>query len=193
MNKIEIKQIGKGQKKIIVVAAIMLAVFLLFWLFIYLPSSVKANSLKKELLSLEEHIKGIEKIIGNKPLHVGIALLRKNLKEFSLAFPHKEEECLRDLSNSARKFDIKMLSIKPQPKIQFIDENKKETIVEGKTLQKVRVLVKASGSYYNIVKYIENLRNLAAVASVDFLEIQKESLNSKILNIVLNIDFWLLS
>jgi len=189
------KKISDSQKKMIIYGAIVVGVFLIFWIFFYGPSRGRANRLKSRLLIAKGEIQDIEAMVDkDRPVSESINLLRKRQEELENKFPEKEEQSLRGLSDLARRFDIEVISISPQQKKIFLDKDSDQVKVSGKTCQRVYVGMKIRCSYEGLVRFIEALKeDLPAFVTVEHLEIQKYAAGSrKRLNVVLELNLFLL-
>ncbi len=172
----EMKDITASQKKIIIISAISIVALLIFWISVYMPSRNNAIKTKSELSNVEAQIQEIEAIIGkDKTINEGMIYLRERYEYLNNKFPEKEEESLRMLSNFAREMNVEILSIKPQQKRTFLDENKKEVKIEGKACQRVFVRVEMRCACRNLIGFIETLReSLPTFISIESLSINKD-------------------
>jgi len=195
------KEITQSQKKIIVMGSIVIAAFITFWLFVYMPASNTVSRIKSDLANVEMQIKEIEAMIDDSiPLNESIMLLRSRSEYLSTKFPPKEEEALRMLSDFAQKSHIEVLSIKPEPKRVFLSEDDKEVGIEGKVCQEIYVFMTLSCSYNELVRYINALKqSLPAFVTIDKITINKRTRGSqdkikrRDLNVTLGLNFYLLS
>ena len=190
-----INKIASSQKKIIYRSLITISVFLILWLFIYLPVKKRVRGLQSELSRLESEIKNIESIAGKATMSEGINSMHQRFQELNNKFPAKEEEALGLFSNFAKKLNIELISIKPKPKEILLDEDDKEIQIEGKTCQIVFVSVRLRCDYENLVKYIETLKdNLPGFLTIEKLNIAKYKFqNTARLEITLDFNLYLLS
>jgi Tfp pilus assembly protein PilO len=189
------RKVTLSQKKIIVTSLIVILVFLILWLFIYLPNQNSISRIKSEVLNLENQIKGIEEIMGKtRTIEGSIKLLKQRYQELNNKFPPKEEEGLRMLSDFAKRLNIELISIKPQPNVVFIDKNNKKIEIEGKTCHVVSVSMEVRCFYKDLVKYIETLNKaLPAFAIIKRLRINRDKPETSRLNIKLDLNLYLLS
>lgn len=189
------KNISPPQKKIIIISIIVLLVFLVFWFFIYLPSKNTVARIKSELISVESQVRKIETIIGKtKSMDESMQLLIERYRALDDRFPLKEEESIRMLSRLSHKLNIELVSIKPQPKAAFLDDNRKEVEIDGRICQRVFVAMKINCSYKDLVKYIESLKQtLPAFITIEKLRVKKDGTGTRGLNVTLDINLYLLS
>lgn len=184
-----------SQKKITIIGLAILLAFLVFWLFIYLPSKNTVKRIKSELISADNEIGEIEAAISEaKTADEGIRLLKQRYQELNNKFPPGEEDSLRMLSDFAKKLNIEITSIKPGgSKRPFLDEDNKNVEIEGKTCQIVSVSIEMSCLYKDLVEYLQTLKeSLPAFMSIEKLKISKDKLLTKKLNITLDLNLYLL-
>ena len=185
----------RSQKKIIFRSLVTISVFLILWLFIYLPAKKEVKRIKLELSRVEGEIKNIASIAGKTIKDEGIKSMHERLQALNNKFPAKEEEALRLLSNFAKKLNIGLISIKPKPKEIFLDEDDQELKIEEKTCKIVFISVRMRSDYENLVKYIETLKdNLPGFITIEELNIAKYKFqNTARLEITLDFNLYLLS
>ena len=190
-----INKIASSQKKIIYRSLITISVFLILWLFIYLPAKKRVRGLQSELSRLESEIKNIESIAGKATMSEGVNSMQQRFQELNNKFPAKEEEAFRLLSNFAKKLNIEFISIKPKPKEIFLDEDDQEIKIEEKTCQIVFVSLRLRSDYENLVKYIEGLKDhLPGFIAIEELNIAKYKFqNTARLEITLDFNLYFLS
>lgn len=192
----QIRNLSPSQKKIVIISLIVIAVFLIFWLFIYLPTKFTVQRYKSELISVESQIKEIEAVIGEaKTRDEGIRLLKARYQELNNKFPQGEEDSLRMLSDFAKKLNIELISIRPQPKREFLDGNNQKVEIEGMTCLIIFVSIEMKCFYKDLVKYIQTLKESSGLTFVTFekLRISKDKSGTPKLNITLDLNLYLLS
>ena len=167
----------EAQKKIIMVAVSVLFIFLLFWVFLFLPASKQIAALKNELISTEQQIQGIEILLaGSQSRDEAIRLLKQKQQYLSNKFPQTEEESLRLIPEIARKMNISVISVEPGSKTEVLDEAGKPIIVENKVAKYLPITLEISCYFKDLVKYALELKTvLPAFTSVNSLEIKKEN------------------
>lgn len=167
----------------------------MFWFFLYLPSKNSLIKAKSELINVENQIREIEAVNGNdRTLDVTINLLRKKYQELNKRFPEKEEDGLRIISDSARRLNIEVLSLKPQPKIAFLGADNKAITIEGKNCRRLLVLIEMDCGYKDLVKYIADLKGtLPVFVTIEKLRINKADPLGIKLNVLMEMDLYLLS
>lgn len=185
-----LKQLTQAQKKIIIQGSIIMLVFVVVWLFIFLPQSATIAKTKTELNSTEVQIQDIEQRISkNKSLAQGIALMEARQKLLDKKFPKQEEESFKILSESAKKLNIKIISLKPSLKKPILDENNAEVKVGGKSCQVMGVSLALQSSYADLIKYRQMMEeDLPGFVTIEKLVINKDSL-SMAGNLVVTLDF----
>lgn len=174
LSKIDITQ---DQKKIIIMSCAVLSVFLLLWVFLYLPSLRQIKNLKHEFVSTQQQIQAIETLLaGPQGRDEAIRLLKKKQQDLSARFPPKEEESIRFIPEIARKMNIQVISLNPGSKTGFLDESGRQVIIEGKSASYLPISMEVSCYYKDLVKYLLDLKsNLPAFISVINLNVQKEN------------------
>jgi hypothetical protein len=176
-------EITRNQKQIIIMSAAVLFVFLLFWVFLYYPSSKEISSLKNELISTEQQIKGIEIFLsGSQSRDEAIRKLKERQLYLSNKFPDKEEESLRLIPEIARKMNINVVSLQPGQRSEFLDEAGKQVLIDGKKASYLPISMEVVCFYKDMVKYLTELKSiLPAFVSVINLNARKEErLNGKV-------------
>ena len=180
LPKIDITQ---NQKNIIITSSVILLVFLLLWVFLYFPSSKEIASLKNELVSTEQQIQGIEILLsGSQSRDEAIRLLKQRQLYLSNKFPRQEEDSLRIIPEVARKMNIEVVSLQPGTRVEFLDENGKQVIIDGKSANYLPITMEVVCYYKDMVSYLTELKNiLPAFISVVNLSVRKdEQLNGKV-------------
>lgn len=177
-----------------IIACVGFLAFLIF-AFFHLPGQNTLSRVKSESLKIEAQIQGIEAMIGKgESMAAGMQFLIERYQELNNQFPQKEEESIRMLSRLSRELNIKLISLKPQPKVVFLDQNKQAVEIEGKTCQKVYVSLEMKCFYKDLVKYITSLkRDLPAFVTVEKLRISKSTSATPRLNVILDINLYFLS
>jgi len=180
LPKIDITQ---NQKNIIVTSAAVVFIFLLLWVFVYFPSSKEISSLKKELFLTQQQIQGIEMLLaGSQSRDDAIRILKARQQYLSNKFPRQEEESLRLIPEIARKMDINIISLQPGTRSEFLDENGKPVVIDGKTANYLPITMEVVCFYKDMVHYLSELKNiLPAFISVQNLNVRKDKqLNGKV-------------
>jgi len=175
--------ITQNQKNIIIMSAAGVFVFLLLWVFLYFPSSKEIGSLRNELISTDQQIQGIEILLsGSQSRDEAIRILKQKQLYLSNKFPRQEEDSLRIIPEVARKMNIEVISLQPGTRVEFLDENGKQVIIDGKTANYLPITLEAAGFYKDMISYLIELKKiLPAFASVVNLNVRKdEQLNGKV-------------
>lgn len=176
MNLLKI-DITPDQKKIIIISCVVLFVFLLLWVFLYLPSLSQIKNLKNEFVSTQKQIQAIETLlVGPQGRDEAIRLLKQKQQYLTSGFPQKEDQSLRFIPEIARKMNIQVISLNPGSKTEFLDESGRQVIIEGKAASYLPISMEVSCYYKDLVKYLLDLKsNLPAFISVMNLNVQKEN------------------
>jgi hypothetical protein len=178
------KKISPEQRKIIIIGFALILAFLIFWIFIYLPSQNEVRRLQTQLMELDSQTRGIEMIIDKaRTIDEGLNALKEEYGRLN-KFSSQAEESLRLVSEYARKLNIEMLSIKSQPKILASDI--------GSCLS-ILVSVEAKSSYKTLLRYLQIIKNnLPTFTTIERLKIDKDNSKSKNLNVILDLKLYLL-
>lgn len=178
-NKMNLPKIDltDNQKKIFIISLSVLFIFLLFWVFLFLPAGKQIAMLKNELISTEQQIQGIEIILaGSQSRDEAIRLLKQKQQYLSNKFPQKEEESLRLIPEIARKMNINVISLQPGSKTEVLDDAGRQIIIENKVANYLPITLEVSCYFKDLVRYALELKaTLPAFTSFNSLEIKKES------------------
>ncbi len=161
----------------------MLFVFLLFWVFLYFPSSKEIAGLKNEFILTQQQIQGIEMLLsGSQSRDEAIRILKARQLYLSNKLPQQEEESLRLIPEIARKMNINVVSLQPGSRSEFLDEAGKQVIIDGRTANYLPITLEVVCFYKDMVNYLTELKNiLPAFISVVSLNIGKDNqLNGKV-------------
>ena len=179
INKMKLPKIDltDTQKKIIIISASVLFVFLLFWVFLFFPAAKEISMLKSELVSTEQQIRSIEILLaGAQSRDEAIRLLKQKQQYLSNKFPQKEEESLRLIPEIARKMNIIVISMQPGSRAELLDAADKQIIIDSKIAKYLPINLEISCYFKDLVKYTLELKTaLPAFISVNSLEIKKEN------------------
>ncbi|MCK5179844.1 MAG: hypothetical protein KAR32_09965 [Candidatus Omnitrophica bacterium] len=189
------RKISLAQKKINIITAVGVLVLCMLWGLLYLPSKKAVNELKSELSGIQEQIRQIEgKAAGSGGTGRGIMGLEERYRWVNSKFPEKEEKALRMLSDLAKESSIEILSIKSQPKVDFLDENSQKVQIEGRVCQKFIVTIEMKALYGDLVEYVNILKeSLPAGITVERMSIRKDVSGMRQLSIILGLNLYLLS
>jgi cell division protein FtsL len=182
-----------SQKKIVILATAII-VFIIFFIFIYFPTKANVRRLKTQLADVESQLSKIETFVkGKGSIEEGMRLLGEKQKKFMGYFPGSEENVLKMLSGFAKSFNIDIISLEPQPKAVFLDENNKPLTAGKKTFYKMLISINMRCSYRELVSYLEKFRESSeAYLTVEKLEINKNSADNDKLDIRLGFNMYML-
>ena len=114
MDKIAIT---RRQKRILTIVGIVGAAFVIFAVFIYIPSQRELARLKREYASAETEVGRIKGTDGSRmSLEEAIISLDARFKTLGIKFPEREEAMLRELSGLLSKLGMEVVSFRPQKK-----------------------------------------------------------------------------
>lgn len=189
------KKLLASQKKMTIVAVLVMAVFLVLWAMAYLPAKARFKSIKLELASVEAQIADIESVAqGARSLDEGIVIVETKFNRLKDRFPSAEEETFKMISNFAQKLNVHLTSIRPSPKKSLLDENQAEIKVMGKTCSTIFVAISAKCRAGELVKYLEMLdRNLPAFTTIERLQVSRDPNNTGVLNVNIDMNLYLMS
>lgn len=188
--------VTKSQKKIIYHGLIITFVFLILWLFIYIPMDKRLKVMKSEIVSIENEISSIEQMIGVKTIKADtIKQLQSRYKKLLGKFPAKEEESLKMLSDLAKRENILIVSIKPKVKQVCVNSQNQPLVVEEMRCQRVYVDMIFDASYIELLRYIESLGDdFPAFVTIEKCDVAKHTASmGKSLRINLEFYLYLLS
>jgi hypothetical protein len=184
-----------SQKKILIVSFAALAVFFVFYFFIYLPSSKTALRIESEINLLEEQAREAEGIMGRvKTTEAGRRLLDERLQILKNKFSSKVEEALKMVPELAKRVNIEVTTFNSVPKKPYLDENNNKVEILGKPCQVVSVHMEGKCFYYkSLVKYLELLnKNLPGFEVVQKLKVTRSKPGMPQLNITLDLNLYFL-
>jgi Tfp pilus assembly protein PilO len=189
-----LKKFPPSQKKIIIVTLVAVVVFLIFWVFIYSPSSRSLLEIRPQVYALESQVRAVEKILSSaKTPEAGAKILKDRFQELNAKLSQKEEKSLGLLSEFGRRMNIEIVSIKPQPKTPLIDESGGKIEYSGKVFQVVPVVIEMRCFYKDLVKYLQMLQtSLPSLVAVEKLKINRTVPKSPRLNVALEINLYTL-
>jgi len=182
------------QKKVVTIAAVFSAAFLVFLSIMYIPGRNKINALKVELAEVHSKIRKIESLIDEGvSINEGVAAMSQRYQELSRKFPQKEEESLVVLSNVAKELGVEVVSIRAQPKMVYLDKDSQEIEIDDSICHKVSVTMQLKGRYKDIVRYLEKVKSdMSAFSTIDSMSIVKYAIGEATLNIKADFTIYLL-
>lgn len=185
-------EITRGQKKILITASVGAALFLIFWIFIYLPAKNSVSALKEEILQIENKISATTSIIGEEPLEKGLSTLQERLEALDRKLPDSEEETLRMISSTAHETGVNVISTKPQPKSIFLDRDKNMVRIGNKLCHRMPMSMHVSSSYNKLGRFLESLRkDVPSISTIEKLTLTKQPEQYE-LNANINLTIYLL-
>ncbi|RJP28072.1 MAG: hypothetical protein C4533_06270 [Candidatus Omnitrophota bacterium] len=193
--KIKWLSLNEAQKKIAVVLMVFIIIILVLWITIYRPLRIKELNLGLELKALNAQIAQIESIFGSDAsIDEGMLRIKKASEAALDKLPADEKDSIRMLSDVARKHNIEIISIKPQPKSLVLDKDRKEIQAEGKTCHSIFVSIDMISSFSDLVAYLAVLENeFKTFITVEELAINRLELSGAKLPVILSINLYLLS
>ena len=170
---------------------ILIAVLILLFGFV----NRRMNSLKQNLQEVNSQVQEIKTAMDqDQSIDQTIALLEENVRRLDSKFPTKEEEALRTISDLARKFQLEIVSINSQNKVECVDKNSQKIELNGKTCETIKVRLAIKGTYKDLANYLDALRELLpSYMIVDHLGIARDASGLTKLNINLDLNLYFLS
>lgn len=189
------KDISPSQKKVVGITAMAVLIAVLTGIFLYVPTLQKVGLLKNELMVAQNQIEQIEAAVGSEQsIAEGIKLLKDRYSALDIKFPSQEEEALKLVSELARAHNISIITMKFQPKAEFLDVENKKVDIEGKICRILPVSIELTSSYKDLGQYIEILKeSLPAYVTIERLNIRKELGAASNLRVTLDLNLYLLS
>lgn len=179
----------------ILAALIVAGVFVLFGSFVIRPRLKHLENVKSQFRNTQQQIEEVEsRLTAGRTLEQYISALYKEAQALDQAFPAREDETIGKISDIARESNVEILSVKSQLKKQYFDNDQQEVAVQGKKCHTVAVSMQLRGSYKDVIIYFEALkRSLPAYFTVEKLDIQKSGPTPPLLNVLFEINLYLLS
>jgi len=167
--------ITQGQKRILIITSIIAVLFIVFYVFVYLPAKDTVKRFKAELLQIENKINTTESIVGkDMPMEEGFSALQKQFKELNTKFPDNEKETLKAVSNVAYASGLNVISTKPQPRVLVLDKNKNPVKIGNRFCRKMTISMTIRSTYKDLGRFLEALRNdIPNLLTIERLKIRK--------------------
>ena len=158
--------ITKFHKNIIIAAAIVGLLFVLFLVLVYLPSKNKINKLNAEIFAVQAEISRIRSGLDkNKSMEQNIIGLNEKLKDINVKLPPKEEIILRELTDAAKKFGIEVVSMSPEKKKVVTDIDGSPVRVKDYFVKEMSVSMTAKTYYKKLGDFLIYIRENFPVAA----------------------------
>jgi len=182
-----------AQKKIALSALVMFLLFFCVWLFLYLPSRNMLRSLKARLDAAQDEIARIQELLGRGvTVEQGLSALKARHQALAAQFPAAEEEAIKVFSDTAKRLNIEVYSIKAEPPRLFLI-GKEKISIEGKDCYHTPVSLQMRCSYEQFLEYTADIKeSLPALLTIEKLKITRSAPGAKELNIELVFNLYLL-
>ena len=190
-----IREMNLSQMKLLLISGVAALVIIGLWFLMVLPIKHSSSKLQQELQEVQMRISQIESMVekGQLPKEA-TASLEERYRQVSSQFPAQEEESIELLSNLAQRLGLQILSLRSQPKTDFLDEDGRKLEIEGKVCQTVSIFMEMKGSYKTLINYITALKEeLPAYATIEKLSLGEEDPTLLNLAIFLEIKLYLLA
>ena len=176
------------------IVGIVGAAFVIFPVFIYIPSQIELAKLKREYASAEAEVGRIKSTDGSRmSLEEAIISLDARFKTLSRKFPEREEAMLRELSGLLSKLGIEVVSFRPQKKqiirtVGALEINIKDSrVFEMPIAITLKARYKTLGEFFNILE-----EELPVFLSAENVQMRTSSQDSPgLLNVDLNMKAYL--
>lgn len=171
------------RQKGVAVGLVFLLLFV-FWLFFYRPNRSELKKMEAQVAGLEREIKMAEFILKEDlPPGDEIRYLSQRLASLENKFPSREGEGLKRISDLAAESGIELISMRPGPR---------EPVVGRESLESISVSYQLRASFFDLVNYLEDLREeLPVLVVIDFLDIREIGSSSEKLNINMGVRLFL--
>lgn len=189
-------KLNPSEKKLAIIGSATALAFVLFLLFIHIPTTNTVKRIQTELYGKEAQIQAIEAMISEVKSHdEGIAMLSDKLNRLDSKFPAGEESGIRILSGLAKKMNIAIVSLKFDPEVPLVDDNNQAIGIEGKACRKASVFMVLKCDYGSLVRYLSALKEdtTAAEVTIENLTIDRNNAHSPDLNINIELNLYILS
>jgi len=156
--------ISKQQIDILIMAAVILIVTSVFYVFVYTPRQKQLGNLKQELERVENTLGDIEKLVGSrKDLGKGILRLREEASSWDLKFikPDETAELLKILSEEARRLNIEVASIQPAELKPLLNKGSILKLDDAEC-NRISIDINLAGTYLALVDYMQKIEHRKA-------------------------------
>ena len=152
------------------------------------------KALRAELTREEVQVRQIEEVMGNnKSDEEGMRIFEERYRAINAKFPQVAEDAIRELSELARKHNIELHAIRPQPVQPFLDEENKAAGVTGFTCKLLPVSMEMTCSFLDLVRYIRLIKEaVPAFITVERLRITKDDTVAMKLRVYMENNIYLL-
>jgi len=185
-----------AQKKILIVAGIVIAALAIFLRAAYLPMKQEAERLKREIGVIESEIAAIRQMAGEgRQLEAAIGALKTRLDALNAMFPDREEVILRELSAATTRLGIEVVSMRPQRKRAIKDIDGAAIGIAASSVQEMSVSLNVKTNYRSLGDLFKVLREgLPVFVKVEAVTITRiGDIRSGLLNVDLNLNTYLIS
>lgn len=162
-------------KKILITIGIGIGLTFILSFFIYLPSRNKVNELKQTLQNIENEISQIRTVPGTQSHNLPDILdyLRERRDKIFKRLSSQEEQALKILSDSAHRFRLDVVSVRPERKLESKDESGNPLCVGKYKCYEMPITISMRGRYKDIGNYLGRLNkeDLPVLIKVEKLEI----------------------
>ena len=156
-------------KQFAIAAAIAVALLLLFIVFLYMPKHGAVVKLEKKIKAIDLETEATKSAIGDiRNLGKALALMQQELNNFESKLPAEEElsSILSEITDTAKKHSIEVVSVKPGKPVLFQDSSGGAFEFDQKKVKKINIDVDLRGAYKYLVEYIKALRDSMKILAV---------------------------
>jgi len=171
------KEIAQREKSFLIGLTAAALLFVLFFIFVYLPKLQSINKIRGQAYSIEQQIDMTQTMLGDlSKLGPLLADMQKELLSFEERLPGRKNisSVISELSRLAKTSSVKMVSIKQEEPIPLEDENGKSVKMGKSQLEAMNIELNLKGTYKAIAEYIKKTQDsLNILATIDEISIKK--------------------
>jgi Tfp pilus assembly protein PilO len=181
-------------RKIIAAAAGISLLFLIFFVFVFIPKQRSIGVLKSHLKSVEEQIGLTEAMLGNlERLGPVLASMQQELTSFENKLLDKKQisSAISEVSSRAKSYGVEVIEIKPEKPQPLLDEKKQPIYIDKLCLECIKFSLQLRASYKAIAEYIKRIQDSDKVlASIEEVDISKPNASDPELSVRLIINVY---
>jgi len=152
--------------------------FVMFFVFGYLPKLASIKELKKKTDNMGQQIDVTQTMLGDlSKLGPLLVQMQKELASFEDRLPSRKSisSIVSELSNLAKISYVKVISIKPQEPSPLVGEGNQPARMGKNILEEMKVELNLRGPYKATAEYIKNVQDsLNMLATIDEVCIKKD-------------------
>lgn len=175
MINVQKDRITYSQIVIFVWALLIVCGVFLFYQFVDGPADSRVLAVRDRVNLIEDRLKWMTQTMDviREPEKV-LGYFRETARDLDLKFPDTAEKSLLMLVDYAHKFGVRVEEVQPEKQRRVVSARGETLGADGKACYGVQVALKFKGEYYNLVKYLEALREVLPA----FLVVRNISINN---------------